>query len=70
MEGSGTGGGIIDKRTELARKTIERLKRFARRLQVANGRIEATGYRVTEVKVDSDGTVTRRVLSDGKGETN
>lgn len=61
---------MSDKRTELARKTIERLARFARRLQVANGHIEATGYRVTEVRVDADGSVSRRVISDGKGETN
>jgi len=61
---------MSDKRTDLARKTIDRLKRFTRRLQVANGRIEATGYRVTEVRVDANGDVSRRVISDGKGETN
>ena len=32
--------------------------------------VEATGYRVTEVRVDADGSVSRRVISDGKGETN
>ena len=61
---------MSDKRSSLARKTIERLKRFTRRLQSANGNIAATGYRVTEVRVNADGSVSRRVISDGKDETN
>ena len=61
---------MSDKRTDLARKTIDHLKRFTRRLQAANGDIAATGYRVTEVRVDANGEVSRRVIIDGKGETN
>ena len=60
---------MSDKRAEAARKTLDRLKRFTRRLEVANGHVEATGYRVTEVRRDGD-TFTHRVVSDGKGEAN
>lgn len=60
---------MSDQRPKVARDTLDRLKSFARRLEVAGGHIEATGYRVTEVTRDGD-TLTRRVIADGKGEAN